>query len=121
MSKLTSYQSGIFAEYLAAVYLWCKGYKLLKWRYKSPFGEIDLLFKKADTLVCVEVKYRHESQDSALCAVSATNRNRVTKTAKSYLSQIPAKNLSHIRFDIITLSWPFSIRHHKNAWYDSGL
>ena len=38
-----AYQQGLIAEELAANYLQGKGYTILKRRYKTKYGEIDLI------------------------------------------------------------------------------
>ena len=116
-----TYQTGLWAEYLAALYLFLKGYKLVGHRHKSPFGEIDLLAVRGNTLICVEVKFRRNGQNSALESVSLRNRSRIIQAVKFFQSRHPSYAYPDIRFDILTLSLPFSIRHHQNAWYDSSL
>lgn len=116
--KLISYKKGIWAETFAALYLRLKGYKILKNRFKVPVGEIDLIALKSEYLVCVEVKYR-TNQESALEAVNTKTQKRIIAAAHMYLAQYPKYNGKNIRFDVITVSTFFKIRHHKNAWYDS--
>jgi Holliday junction resolvase-like predicted endonuclease len=40
-----TYQFGYFAEKYVMIFLWIKGYKILAHRYKSSFGEIDIIAK----------------------------------------------------------------------------
>ncbi|MEM7072206.1 MAG: YraN family protein [Pseudomonadota bacterium] len=54
---------GILAEWLAALVLCCKGYRLLGWRIRTPVGEIDLLMNDRRQLINVEVKYRSRLED----------------------------------------------------------
>ena len=42
MIKKQTHQFGILAERVSILFLRLKGYKILKWRYKSHFGEIDI-------------------------------------------------------------------------------
>ena len=49
---------GRTAETIALWYLRCKGYRLLTQRFKSPMGEVDLIMRKGETTVFVEVKAR---------------------------------------------------------------
>ena len=53
-----TYRKGLDGESRAAVYLQNRGMVLLQKRYRSPFGEIDLVMRDGDTLVFVEVKAR---------------------------------------------------------------
>ena len=57
MPKKT-YQFGLFAEKIAILLLRLKGYQILKWRYKSYYGEIDIVAKKSRVIIFVEVKAR---------------------------------------------------------------
>jgi Predicted endonuclease distantly related to archaeal Holliday junction resolvase len=54
--KRKAYLKGRYGEWIAACYLWGLGYEILKTRLKTPFGEIDLLVKKKETLIAVEVQ-----------------------------------------------------------------
>ena len=53
---------GRHGETLAAWYLRLKGYRILKTRYKTPVGEIDLIARRFGTTVFVEVKSRNRSE-----------------------------------------------------------
>ena len=108
-------QRGIAAEYLAAVYLWMRGYKILALRYKSPVGEIDIIARKKNVLVMVEVKMRSRIED-ALEAVHHRNRGRVAAAARHYLTYVGMTTDCALRFDVIALGWPFRLRHLNNAW-----
>ena len=57
--KQKSYFFGILAEYYVIFLFLFMGYKLLEHRYKTKLGEIDLIFKKKNNIVAVEVKARH--------------------------------------------------------------
>ncbi len=114
-SKLASYKRGHIAEQLAALYLVCKGYKILKRRYKTPVGEIDLIARRRSTLVLVEVKLR-STEAAALESITPKNQSRVTQAAQYYISANPACADMDIRFDVIVMGWPFYWRHLDNAW-----
>ena len=55
-AKLKAYEQGHAAESIAAFYLMLRGYRILKRRYKTPVGEIDIIAKKDSALHFVEVK-----------------------------------------------------------------
>ena len=117
-----TYQKGLWAEAVAVWFLRVKGYRILAQRYKTPMGEADIIAKKRNTLVCVEVKFR-AAQDQALEAVNPTAQKRITAAADIYRSHAPRKlQALPMRFDILTLTPPglgnlFFIRHHIHAWY----
>ncbi len=55
---MTRQQVGRWGETLAAHYLECKGYTVVARNVRTPYGEIDLVAKHAETVVFVEVKAR---------------------------------------------------------------
>ena len=56
MSKNSQHQKGYENEVLVILYYQNLGYELLAHRFKTPFAEIDLLMKKKDKVIMVEVK-----------------------------------------------------------------
>lgn len=113
--SINTYRSGMMAEWVAAIYLLCKGYKMIGWRTKTPMGEIDLIAQKRGTIVFVEVKARAEN-DIAVYAVHGRNRNRVERAAHYLSARRPDWLDKNKRFDVVAISWPFFIRHIDNAW-----
>lgn len=118
MKKSTSYKKGLWAENYAAWFLRFKGYRIIQNRYKSPFGEIDVVALKSGGLVCVEVKYR-PNVNSAMEAVSPRSQKRIIAAAEFFRAHHPKYAAANVRFDVITVAPLFGIRHHQNAWYDS--
>jgi putative endonuclease len=114
-SRIKAYKRGHFAEALAAISLRFKGYRILATRYKTPVGEIDVIAKRRNVLVLVEVKMRKTETD-ALEAITFKNQSRVTQAAQYFISAHPACAHMDIRFDVIVMGWPFYWRHLDNAW-----
>jgi len=103
------------AEWLAALSLMLKGYAILKLRYKTPLGEIDLIARKGRTLVFVEVKARG-TVDAAITSVTPKARERISRAAESWQGKYPALADYETRFDVIAVrpwKWPTHFRH---AW-----
>ena len=115
--RRASYRRGLWAERLAALYLMFKGYRILAMRYKTPVGEIDILARKRDYLVAVEVKAR-DSVDKAFESVQPRARARIEKALKHFLAINEEYAAYGLRFDVIALCMrlPFSLRHLDNAW-----
>ena len=67
MSRRAREAKGRRAEWLAALWLGLKGYRLLARRVQASGGEIDLVMRRGDQLVFVEVKAR-ATLDSGLAA-----------------------------------------------------
>lgn len=117
--KQKAYRAGLLAEMAAVLILFFKGYRVLKCRYKTHQGEVDILAQKGDVLVAVEVKAR-ACFDTAIEAVNLNNQRRVEKAALSYYGRRKFNNYT-LRFDIVAVRlWrgvlPISCKHLDNAW-----
>ena len=115
-TRYNTYQKGLLAETFCVWVLRLKGYRILERRFRSPFGEIDIVAKRFSQLVFVEVKAR-PSLESALEAISGRQQKRIEQTAQFYISHIRGINFQTTRFDVMVVSnwwWP---RHLVAAWY----
>ena len=119
LNAQSSYYKGLWAEAKAAGQLRLKGYKILAKRYKTSFGEIDLIAQKAKQIVFVEVKIRARRED-ALYAITPRNRRRVEQAALDFIAHNPSFSDYEMRFDVIAFSreknggiWA---EHLDNAW-----
>lgn len=119
MSEKNTYEQGMWAETLAAMYLCLKGYKVLERRYKTKVGEVDIIARKGKTVVAVEVKYR-PSVDEALSVISAQARSRIASALSHYIARNPVYARHDLRFDVIAVSGGFSIHHLDNAWMEGA-
>lgn len=80
------------------------GYEVLARNYRTPFGEADLIVKKNDTVVFVEVKTRtDESFGAPRDAVTRAKQERYGKIALSYLQRARLEN-HFVRFDVAEVS-----------------
>ena len=116
----TSYSRGTWAEGQAAAYLEERGYEVLHKRYKTKFGEIDLITQKGDMVCFVEVKMRGNKAD-ALEAITKRARKRIENSALFFLSENPEFMSFDMRFDVIAIYKSgnmegFEITHLDNAW-----
>jgi putative endonuclease len=71
--KIAAFRLGLSAESRAAMVLLAKGYRILARRWKTPFGEIDIVARRRATLVFVEVKARERADDAAEAVTDATS------------------------------------------------
>lgn len=111
-----NYHKGLTAEEAAAAYLEGQGYQLVEKRYKTRYGEIDLLMRApAGALVAVEVKMRADLP-TALEAIRPAARKRIQNALLSYIANNPHEQESPLRFDVIAITPPFTIHHLDNAW-----
>src|SRR6267154_6573847 len=67
--RVAAFRTGISAESRAAVYLMAKGYRILAKRFRTPYGEIDIVARRRNLVAFVEVKAR-ASLDEAAYAVT---------------------------------------------------
>ena len=110
-SRQESEKLGHRAETVALWYLRLKGYRLLKRRYKTHVGEIDLVMRKGGTTIFVEVKARLTVDDSVY-AVSTHAARRIASAAAVYVTRDERAAKSFQRFDIVAVSsylWPTHI------------
>lgn len=83
---MNSYNYGLFAEYILICYLFLHGYKILKRRYKTNFGEIDILASKNNDLIAFEVKARKNKNILTTELVSKRQLNRIFNSLKLFIS-----------------------------------
>ena len=94
-----------------------KFYQVLARRVKTPVGEIDLIAKKSDTLVFVEVKTRSRAEAEAE-AHAAVNKTRIARAARWYVMRHPDVSTLTMRFDLIFVAGFSRPRHIPNAFED---
>lgn len=102
-NKKKAYRKGFIAEYIAALFLLLKGYRICELRYKTKLGEIDIIAKKGDLAVFVEVKARRTVQ-GGIDAVSHSSQHRIKNASDLWLAkQKNAHKLSQ-RYDMIIVT-----------------
>lgn len=113
-----SYQAGINMESKACAYLKKQGLKHRCSNFRIRGGEIDLIMQDGETLVFVEVKYRHNHEyGTAKEAISAHKQNTVRKSAEFYLKQHYPNQYPQCRFDAVCIQGESqSIEWIKNAF-----
>ena len=115
-SKKT-YQFGYFAEKYSMIFLWIKGYKILKHRYKSSFGEIDIIAKKKNFIIFIEVKARYKKINIEN-VLNPHQIQRIKKSAEDFIAKNRKLQNCSRRFDFIEVR-PiifiiFNIKHRIN-------
>jgi putative endonuclease len=108
-----AHRRGLLAEKFAELALLCKGYRILARRYRTPFGEVDLIAKKGSTIAFVEVKARGDL-GLAGGAITIKNWQRVERAAQYYLKYHRMEAAITIRLDAMLIStglcWPKHIQ-----------
>ncbi len=119
----TSYSKGIKAEKIAGKYLQEEGFSIIKGRYKTKFGEIDIIAKQGNLLCFVEVKVRDRLED-AMESITKRLQKRIENSALFFICEYPEYMDYDMRFDVITISGDISgdmkISHLDNAWLASS-
>ncbi len=103
------------AEQIAALWLRLKGYRLLARNWRSPMGEIDILARRGDILVLVEVKSRGEFSAAAE-ALRAEQAHRLRRALDHYVQLHPQFRDLDRRCDCILFARGYLPQHIKNAW-----
>lgn len=116
--ELTNYEKGLLNEKKALDFLEQKGFKLIKNRAKTPYGEIDLLMQDDQTIVAIEVKYRKNIEDAAY-SILPKQKLRIQNALLwliandvNFHKQTPMQ-----RFDVVLICSKNEIRHYSNAWF----
>ncbi len=74
------------AEWIAALLLLAKGYRILARNVSVRGGEIDLVVRRGSTVAFVEVKARPDL-DAALTSITEIKRRRITRAARVWLAR----------------------------------
>lgn len=107
---------GRVAEWVAAFYLICKGYRILGHRLRTPFGEVDLAAWKKGMLVIVEVKAR-ASKRAGMDAVGPMQQQRIMRAASTLASRWRL-TAAPIRLDVIVVGAGLLPIHERGAWFE---
>jgi putative endonuclease len=113
-SKQKSYYFGLFAEIVVMIYLFFTFHRILAWRYKTKFGEIDLVAKCGRNIVFLEVKARKNKDNNEVLTLH--QQKRISDAAKIFLQRNKAYSNLNCRFDLIIFNSGLSLKHIKNSW-----
>ncbi len=116
-TRRARYRRGVLAEYWALTRLMLKGYRFLAKRYKTPVGEIDLVMRRGNILVFVEVKARRTKSEAAV-AIHIKNQKRIMHAARYFLAANPAYTKYQVRFDVCLVTW-YRLPHHIPHAFES--
>lgn len=95
---------GESGENLAVSDLEARGYAIVDRRYRTRYGEIDVIARDGETLVFVEVRRKTgESCGSALESVTPDKQWRVIRMAMEYLARNDLYDRCPVRFDVVAI------------------
>ncbi|KAB2657175.1 YraN family protein [Brucella tritici] len=116
--KRTAFFRGHSAERFAALVLLLKGFRIVARRYRTRLGEIDLIARRGNLVLIVEVKAR-SSLEAAHLAVTPQATRRIEAAADLWLQRQPDHTRLSLRFDLIAVlprRWP----KHVPAFFTTG-
>lgn len=115
LSTSKTHQLGQWGEKIALLFLEEKGYQTLETRYRTPYGEIDIITRKENLLVFVEVKTR-KNTNALSTALTPHQYQHATQAAEHFLSNYPESHLLEIRFDAIMVNQNGVLNHIEGIW-----
>jgi putative endonuclease len=114
-AKRRAHMFGLRAEWLAAAWLFLKGYRILARRFSVAGGEIDIVARRRDVVAFVEVKAR-PGLDEAAIAISEVKRRRMSRAARVWLTRNPWAMSATLRGDAVFVA-PGRLPQHLPAAY----
>lgn len=122
--KSNNKPKGNFIETQAAAYLCREGYEILARNYAYQGGELDIVAKRNQTVVFVEVKsVWNNKQGNPAARVNALKQKKVWKTACHFLAThkefAPKGFDTPCRFDVLSArayQEPLQFVHYRNAF-----
>ena len=113
-------KTGIIGEELAREHLQALGYDILETGFRYRRVEIDLIAKKEECLVFLEVKARRGTGfGHPSLAVGRSKENNIAKASQHYLRKI--NHTWEVRFDIISIllhpDGTHELEHLKDAFF----
>jgi putative endonuclease len=117
-ARVAAFRTGLFAEARAAAYLMAKGYRILAKRFRTPYGEIDIVARRRGLLAFIEVKAR-ASLDEAAYAVTPRQQGRIIAAAEAWLMAHPEHAEFELRFDAMLIA-PRRLPRHLMAAFDAS-
>ncbi|MBQ7064739.1 MAG: YraN family protein [Firmicutes bacterium] len=112
-------EKGTEMERIAAGWLIRQGCELIGHQYRTPYGELDLIYRDGDELVFGEVKYRSGTGFGMPAESVRTSKQQHLRKAALLYAEHSGQADSPMRFDVIEIldrdgrRW---IRQIKNAF-----
>lgn len=109
--RFRAYRRGHRSEWLAALALMVKGFRIVARRYRTKLGEIDLIARRGDLVLIVEVKARPTLAE-AMDALGPYAERRIEGAADIWLTRQPDQARLSMRFDMVAVlprRWPVHV------------
>lgn len=109
-AKRAALGRGARGEWLAALALRLKGWRIVARNFRCRQGEIDIVARKGDLIAFVEVKAR-ASHGEAVDAVGRDSQRRIADAAGVWIAGRRDRDRLSWRFDIVAVT-PWRWPHH---------
>ncbi|MDR0967678.1 MAG: YraN family protein [Rickettsiales bacterium] len=111
-----SYYWGLWAEFIARIFLRFRGFRIVKSRYiTGKFtrrAEIDIIARRGNLVVFIEVKNR-PSVSAAFDAITINQRARLRRAATTWIARNGWRG--DARFDVIVVIRGWRVKWFRNA------
>jgi putative endonuclease len=106
-----AYRRGLIAELKCVWYLRLHGYRILARRYKTKVGEIDIVARRGNTVIFIEVKAR---SNDGLAGESLTGKvlYRLEQAAGHFMQRHDYGTSASLRFDVMLVTPKRWLPHH---------
>lgn len=113
--KRSALALGRRGEWLAVLLLLAKGYRICARNFRCKLGEIDIVARKGELIVFVEVKARPDAQE-AVDAVGIRARQRIANAGNLWIGRQPDAHRLSWRFDVVAVPKFGLPRHFPDAF-----
>ena len=110
-----AWRSGAMAEEGVARHYQSRGCTIVARRWRSPFGEVDLIARERATVVIIEVK-KARSLDIAAHRLDRRQMDRLCAAAQAFCEGEPNRALTDLRFDLALVDGMGRVRVVPNAF-----
>lgn len=95
-----------------------RGWRRVARNFNVRGGELDLVYRTADMLVVVEVRYRsREDYGGAVASVTRTKQRRIVLATQHLLAAHPEYAALAVRFDVVGVDDTDTLNWIENAFY----
>lgn len=115
VSRRRAERRGRRAELIAEVWLRFKGYRIPARRFRTKSGEVDIIARKGNLIVLVEVKARQTPQE-ALNAVGKTAQYRIEGAGRDWIARQDDHAKLSWRCDVIAICPGRVPVHFEDVW-----
>jgi putative endonuclease len=112
-SRIKAYRRGHRSEWLASLALMTKGFRIVARRYRTKLGEIDLIARRGNLILIVEVKAR-KTLIEAMEAIARQSERRIEAAADLWLTRQRDYGRFSVRFDMVAVlpwRWPIHVEN----------